>query len=136
MPLLAAIAFAAAVSHATPAKPSDPAVDVCVKAAAATDHIAITDVDRDACTCATKQLRSRLSHDDFDLHQQMLQVIATGADKKAFDKRMSDIMLKRGMNQQMVDAFLARSKKAEDEAQGLCNASPLLGPSPLPRSGH
>jgi hypothetical protein len=133
LPLFAVMAFAVAASQAQPVKPSDPAVDICVKAAAATDHIGVADVDRDACICATKQMRSRLSHDDFDLHEKMLEVIATGADKKAFDKQMSDIMLKHGMNQQMVDSFLARSKKAEDQAQALCNTSPLLGPSPLPR---
>jgi hypothetical protein len=116
--------------------PADPAVDICVKAAAATDHIAVKDVDRDACVCATRQLRTKLRGGDFDLHEKMLEVIAGGADKKSFDKQMSDIMLKRGMNQQMVDAFLVRSKKAEDEAQALCNTSPLLGPMPAPKNGH
>ena len=133
MHLLAATLFAlaAASTPAHAAKPSDPAVDICVKAAAATDHVDVKDVDRDACVCATKQLHTRLKGDDFALHEKMLEIIATGADKKSFDKQMSDIMLKRGMNQEMVDAFLSRSKKAEDQAQALCNSQPLLGPLPL-----
>ncbi|MGN6516526.1 MAG: hypothetical protein ACTHLR_11895 [Rhizomicrobium sp.] len=134
MHILAAALLALTTATATPAhsaKPSDPAVDTCVKAAAVTDHVSVKDVDRDACVCATKQLRTRLKGDDFDLHEKMLQIIATGADKKSFDKQMSDIMLKRGMNQPMVDAFLSRSKKAEDQAQALCNSQPLLGPLPL-----
>ena len=63
-------------------------------------------------------------------------VIASGADQKSFDKQMSDIMLKRGMKQPDVDAFLARSKKAENAAQAKCNTSPLLNPTPLPDNPH
>ncbi|HEY2034871.1 MAG TPA: hypothetical protein VGH02_14405 [Rhizomicrobium sp.] len=106
-----------------------------MKAAAAADHIKVDDVDKDACVCATKQLHLLLKPDDYDLHEKMLSVIASGADRKSFDKQMSDIMLKRGMKQPDVDAFLARSKKAENAAQAKCNtAPPLLGPAPSP--GH
>jgi hypothetical protein len=94
-------------------------------------------VDKDACVCATKELHKSLSPDDFALHEKMLEVIASGADEKAFNKQMSGIMLKRGMNQKMVDAFLARSKKAQDKAQAKCNtAPPLLGPTPLLGNPH
>jgi len=125
-----ALAFGAAAS----AKPEsmNPEVQTCMKAAAAADHIKLDDVDKDACVCATKELHQSLTPEDFALHEKMLEVIASGADEKAFNKQMSDIMLKRGMNQPMVDAFLARSKKAQDKAQAKCNtAPPLLGPAPL-----
>ncbi|HSM95896.1 MAG TPA: hypothetical protein VLT91_07625 [Rhizomicrobium sp.] len=126
---------AGVLGHAAtgPAKnaPVNPEVDICVKAAAAADHIKADDVDKDACVCATKELHLLLKPDDFDLHEKMLTVIAGGADKNSFDKQMSDIMLKRGMKQPDVDAFLARSKKAENAAQTKCNSSPLLNPQPL-----
>jgi hypothetical protein len=125
---------APAPMKAVPAKsaPVSPEVEICMKAAAATDHIKLGDVDKDACACATAELHKSLSPDDFALHENMLEVIASGADQKSFDKQMSDIMLKRGMNQKMVDTFLARSKKAETAAQAKCNtAPPLLGPAPL-----
>ena len=129
---------AGALAHAAPAKPvlANPEVDICVKAAAAADHIKAADVDKDACVCATKQLHLLLKPGDYDLHEQMLTVIASGADQKSFDKQMSDIMLKRGMKQPDVDAFLARSKKAENAAQAKCNTSPLLNPTPLPDNPH
>lgn len=112
--------------------PSAGEINVCMKAAAAADHVKLADVDKDACICATKQLRGTLKPDDYDLHEKMLIVIGSGADQKSFDKQMSDIMLKRGMKQPDVDAFLARSKKAETAAQAKCNtAPPLLGPKPL-----
>jgi hypothetical protein len=127
LPLLVA---AGALAHGAPAPkklaPVNPEVEVCVKAAAATDHIKTSDVDKDACACATSALHKLLTPDDFDLHEKMLEVIASGADEKTFNKQMSDVMLKRGMNQKMVDAFLARSKKAQDKAQAKCNVTPPL----------
>lgn len=128
-----------ALALGAPAKPAlvSPEVQICMKAAAATDHIKLEEVDKDACVCATKELHKSLSPDDFALHENMLEVIASGADEKAFNKQMSGIMLKRGMNQPMVDAFLARSKKAQDKAQAKCNtAPPLLGPTPLLGNPH
>jgi hypothetical protein len=134
LPVLVAVsAFAqAATAPAKPAKPN-PEVGVCVKAAAATDHIKTDDVDRDACACATKELHHTLSPDDFALHEKMLEVIASGANEQSFNKQMSDIMLKRGMNQQMVNAFLARTKKAQDKAHAKCNVPPPLD---LPDLNH
>jgi hypothetical protein len=137
--LIATSAFATgapAPAKTTPAKsaPVNPEVMVCMKAAAATDHIKISEVDKDACTCATGELHKSLTPDDFSLHEKMLEVIASGADEKAFNKQMSGVMLKRGMNQKMVDAFLARTKKAQDKAQAKCNASaPLMN---LPDLSH
>jgi hypothetical protein len=66
----------------------------------------------------------------------MLIVIGSGADQKSFDKQMSDVMLKRGMKQPDVDAFLARSKKAENAARAKCNTAPLLNPTPLLDTPH
>jgi hypothetical protein len=136
LPILIATGGLALGAPAKPA-PVNPEVQICMKAAAATDHIKLDDVDKDACVCATKELHKSLSPDDFSLHEKMLVVIASGADEKSFNKQMSDIMLKRGMNQKMVDAFLARSKKAQDKAQAICNtAPPLLGPTPLLGNPH
>jgi hypothetical protein len=59
-------------------------------------------------------------------------IIASGADEKSFNKQLSDIMLARGMNQHDADAFLARSRAAEQKAQEMCNPSPLLTPQALP----
>jgi hypothetical protein len=136
--LLAALAMVSmsfsAQAAVTTAAPTE--ADICVKAAAATDHIAVKDVDKDACQCATKQLHAALKPSDFALHEQMLEIIATGADEKSFNKQLSDIMLKRGMTQKDADAFLARSKSAEEKAQIICNTSPLLGPEPTPKRGH
>jgi hypothetical protein len=130
-------ALADAASVPTKAAPVNPEVTICVKAAAAADHIKVDDVDKDACVCATKQLHLLLKPGDYDLHEKMLTVIASGADQKSFDKQMSDIMLKRGMKQPDVDAFLTRSKKAEAAAQSKCNATPpLLGPLPSLGNPH
>lgn len=129
--LIAAGSFA----HATPA-PVNKEVEICMKAAAAADHIKLEDVDKDACVCATKQLHLLLKPGDYDLHEKMLTVIASGADQKSFDKQMSDIMLKRGMKQPDVDAFLERSKKAENAAHAKCNTAPLLNPTPLLGNPH
>ncbi|MGN6149819.1 MAG: hypothetical protein ACTHPD_14875 [Rhizomicrobium sp.] len=132
--LFAAGALATGAPAQKKSTPVNPEVEVCVKAAAATDHIKIGDVDKDACACATSELHKSLTPDDFALHEKMLEVIASGADEKAFNKQMSDIMLKRGMNQKMVDSFLARTKKAQDRAQTKCNASaPLMN---LPDLSH
>ena len=116
--------------------PSTGEINVCMKAAAAADHVKLEDVDKDACVCATKQLRVSLKPGDYDLHEKMLTVIASGADQKSFDKQMSDIMLKRGMKQPDVDAFLERSKKAENAAHAKCNTAPLLNPTPLLGNPH
>ena len=108
-------------------------VDLCVKAAAATDHVAVKDVDRGACDCAVKELHKSLRPHDYDLHEKMVEIIASGADEKTFNRQMSDVMLARGMDQHDADAFLSRSRKAEQHAQEICNSSPLLNPSsPLP----
>ena len=106
-------------------------IDVCVKAAAAADHIKSADVDRESCVCATKELQTTMRPGDFDLHEKMLEIIGSGANEKAFNKQMSDIMLQRGMKQTDVDAFLARSKKAETAAKTKCDSSPLLD-RPIP----
>jgi len=124
--LASALGFSCA--HTAPA----PNVDVCVKAAAATDHVKPGDVDRGGCECATKQLRTNLKPSDFSLHEQMLQIIASGADQKTGQKQLSDIMLQRGMNQHDADAFFARVSAAQTKAQDICNPSPLLSPEPLP----
>jgi hypothetical protein len=126
------IALAGAVTATAPQTKVSPDVQVCIKAAAATDHTTVADVDRDACVCATRELHVRLRGGDFDLHQKMLEVIGSGADKKSFDAQMSDIMVKRGMTQPDVDAFLTRSKKAEAAAQAKCNTSPLINNPILP----
>jgi hypothetical protein len=131
---ISAAGAAFAVPVATPA--TDSATSICMKAAAATDHVALTDVDKDACQCATKQLHGVLKPSDFALHEQMLEILASGADEKSFNKQLSDIMLNRGMTQKDADAFLARSKAAEEKAQAVCNNSPLLAPEPAPKAGH
>lgn len=126
------LVIALAAAAATPLPKVPPEVQVCIKAAAATNHTTVTDVDAAACVCATKELHVRLKGGDFDLHQKMLEVIGTGADKKSFDAQMSGIMLKRGMTQSDVDAFLARSQKAEAAAEAKCNTSPLINNPILP----
>src|SRR6185437_16336632 len=110
--VLAAIAIlgAGGAAQAAPLSAAQQDLDICMRAAAATDHVALKEVDKDACVCATADLRKTLKPSDFDLHQRMLEVIASGADEKTFNKQMSDIMLQRGMNQSDADAFLARTK--------------------------
>jgi hypothetical protein len=103
-----------------------PDVDVCMRAAAAVAHSTVTESDRGGCVCAGQQLRKFLSPGDYDLHEDMETIIAGGADEKSFNKQMSDVMLKRGMNQANADAFLKRAQAAEDKAQQICNPSPLL----------
>jgi hypothetical protein len=119
---------------AAPPAPANPEIDTCIKAAAATDHVSVKDVDKGACECATQELHKLLKPGDYDLHARMLQIIASGADEATFNKQMSDIMLGRGMNQHDADAFLARSRAAERKAQDDCNPSILLDPSY--KAGH
>jgi len=113
MNLLAIIVLA--VVPATPAP--NPDVDVCM---------------RGGCACAAQQLHKSLSPGDYALHEEMETIIAAGADEKSFNRQMSDIMLKRGMNQTNANAFLARAHAAEIKAQQVCNPSPLLAPEPQP----
>jgi hypothetical protein len=129
---LAAVAMLCAITgaQALPLSPAEQEIDVCMRASAATDHVALKEVDKGACQCATADLHKILKPGDFDLHERMLEVIASGADEKSFNKQMSDVMLERGMNQSGVDSFLARSKAAERKAQEDCNASILLDPVP------
>ena len=125
-----AILCGLAGAQAAPLSPAEQEIETCVNAAAATDHVPVKMVDRGACQCATADLRRTLKPGDFDLHERMLEIIASGADKKTFDKQMSDIMLARGMKQSDVDAFLARTKAAQQKAQDDCNAAIMLDPVP------
>src|ERR1700761_7288083 len=134
--LAAAVLLSASAAQALPLSAANQEVDVCMRAAAATDHVALKEVDKAACECATKDLHQSLKSSDFDLHEQMLETIASGADKPTFDKKMSDVMQARGMKQSDVDAFLARSKSAEARAQEDCNNSPLLTPQNMQNTGH
>jgi hypothetical protein len=133
---LFAIVSASGFAKAAPLSPANMEIDVCMRAAAASDHVALKEVDKGACTCATNKLHAYLKPTDFDLHEQMLEAIASGADEKTFNAQMSDIMQKRGMNQSDVDKFLARSKAAELKAQDACNPSLLLGPDPGKTPAH
>jgi hypothetical protein len=123
-------------AQAAPLAPDEQEIDVCVKAAAATDHVAVRQVDRGACQCATADLHKILKPGDYDLHERMLEIIASGADEKTFNKQMSDLMLQRGMNQSGVDAFLARTQAAQRKAQEDCDPSIMLDPPPANRPGH
>jgi hypothetical protein len=128
MNLLAIIVLA--VVPATPAP--NPDVDVCMRAAAVVAHSTVSESDRGGCACAAQQLHKSLSPGDYALHEEMETIIAAGADEKSFNRQMSDIMLKRGMNQTNANAFLARAHAAEIKAQQVCNPSPLLAPEPQP----
>jgi hypothetical protein len=130
-----AILWAGSAAQAAPLSPAEQDLDTCMRASAATDHVALKDVDKGACQCATADLRKTLKPSDFDLHERMLEIIASGADEKTFNKQMSDVMLQRGMNQNDADAFLARSKAAERKAQDDCDASIMLDPEPN-KAGH
>ncbi len=123
-----------ASAQAVPLSLAEQELETCVNAAAATDHVPVKMVDRDACKCATAALSKILKPGEYDLHERMLEIIAGGADEKTFNKQMSDIMLQRGMNQSGVDAFLARTKAAQQKAQEDCDPSIMLD-SPL-KSGH
>jgi hypothetical protein len=123
-----------ASAQAAPLSPANLEIDTCIKAAAATDHVSVKDVDTGACECATQDLHKFLKPGDFDLHERMLQIIGSGADEATFNKQMSDVMLGRGMNQRDADAFLARSKAAERKARDDCNPSIMLDPSY--KAGH
>jgi hypothetical protein len=126
MNLLAVLAFTAMPSTVAP----NPDVDVCMRAAAVAAHSSVKESDRGACACAVQQLHKYLAPRDYALHEEMEIIIADGGDEKSFNKHMSDIMLKRGMNQASANAFLARARAAEDKAQEICNPSPLLAPEP------
>jgi hypothetical protein len=128
---LAAIIVLAVVPATTTPAPN-PDVDVCMRAAAIVAHSTVSESDRGGCACAVQQLHKFLAPGDYTLHEEMETIIASGADEKSFDKQMSDIMLKRGMNQTSANAFLARSHSAESKAQDICNPSPLLAPEPQP----
>ena len=78
--------------QAAPLSPAEQEIDTCVNAAAATDHVPVKMVDRDACKCATAELHKILKPGDFDLHERMLEVIASGADEKTFNRQMSDVI--------------------------------------------
>lgn len=119
--LLTALLFAAASATAIP-----PDVNVCMRAAAAVTHSTLEDTDQSGCVCTTGQLRKYLSAGDYALHQTMEEIIASGADEKSFNTQLSAILVKRGMDQTMADAFLARSRAAEARANAVCNPSPLL----------
>jgi len=130
--ILVVSAFGIAAARATPAEE----LAICIKAAAATDHVDVKDVDRGGCECATKQLRSSLKPGDFALHERMLEIIASGADQKTGEKQLSDVMLQRGMTQRDADAFFARVNAAQEKAQEICNPSPLLPPQTVPKNGQ
>jgi hypothetical protein len=123
-----AIATAAAAPARPPVQPGS-AVDICMRAAAAVAHSPVKDADRDDCACTDQQLHKLLHGGDYALHEDMQTIIASGADEKSFNKQLSDIMLKRSMNQNDANAFFARLKTAEAEAHAICDTSPLLGPS-------
>jgi hypothetical protein len=123
-------------AQAVPLSSANQEIETCVNAAAATDHVPAKMVDRGACECATADLHKILKPGDFDLHERMLEIIATGADEKTFNKQMSDIMLQRGMKQNDVDAFLARTKAAQNKAQQDCDPSIMLDPTTPNKSGH
>ena len=124
-----------AIAGTTAPAPANAAVDVCMRAASAVGHSAVKDTDRDSCACADQQLHKLLHGGDYALHEEMLTIIAGGADETNFNKQLSDIMLKRGMNQGDADQFFARLKAAESKAQAACNSEPLMGPplSPQPQ---
>jgi hypothetical protein len=121
MILAAILAIAAATA------PSSTPVDLCMRAAAVVAHASIKESDRDGCVCADQQLRKLLHGSDYALHEDMQSIIASGADEASFNKQLSDIMLKRRMNQNDANQFFARLKTAESQVQAICNSSPLLG---------
>jgi len=118
---LAAMALAAVPSVMAPSSDAD----VCMRAAAAVTQSRATDIDRAGCTCTVDQLKKLLSPADYDLHEKMEEILAFGADEKSFNKQLSDVMLKRGMNQADADAFLSRARMAEARAKDACAPVPL-----------
>ncbi|HEY2071190.1 MAG TPA: hypothetical protein VGG48_16655 [Rhizomicrobium sp.] len=121
MSLLTSLVFAVAAANAPPAD-----VEVCMQAAAAATHSTANDSDRDGCVCTVQQLHKFLAPADYALHERMEAIIASGADEVSFNKQLSDIMKRRGMTQIDADAFLSRSRSAEQQAGAACNTSPLL----------
>ncbi len=120
---LLSILLLAVVPSTTTASPD---VDLCMRAAAAAAHSTVSDSDHEGCVCTVQQLHKFLMPGDYDLHAKMEEIIASGADEKAFNSQLSDVMKKRGMNQGDADAFLKRSQTAEAHANEVCNPSPLL----------
>ena len=120
--MLAALVMFAAIQTGVP--PAD--VQVCMQAAAAATHSTVKDSDHDGCVCTVEQLRKMLVPNDYDLHEKMEAIIASGADEKSFNAQVSDIMKRRGMNQLDADAFLSRSHAAEVKASETCNSDPLF----------
>jgi hypothetical protein len=119
---LGALLFAVVPTSVVP--PTD--VDVCMRAAATVAHSTVKDSDKDGCVCTVQQLHKFLAPGDYTLHESMEEIIASGADEKSFNAQLSAIMRKRGMNQRDADAFLTRSRSAEQRASDVCNPSPLL----------
>ncbi|HEX3675418.1 MAG TPA: hypothetical protein VHU87_14190 [Rhizomicrobium sp.] len=117
--------LALAVAPSAPVVDS-PDVGTCMRAAAVVAKSTVKDSDHDGCVCTVQQLHKFLNPGDYELHQKMEEIIATGADEKSFNTQLSDILKKRGMNQADADAFLTRSRTAEYRAQDVCNPSPLL----------
>jgi hypothetical protein len=135
MLLAAILAIAAATAPVQSSAQPGSAVDICMRAAAAVGHTTVKDADRDECACADQQLHKLLHGGDYALHEEMQTIIAGGANEASFNKQLSGIMLKRGMNQSDADQFFARLKTAEGKAQAACNTEPLMGPelAPQPR---
>jgi hypothetical protein len=133
--LAAILAVAAANAPAQPPVQPGSAVDICMRAAAAIAHSAVKDADRADCACSDQQLHRLLHGGDYALHEDMQTIIANGANEASFNKQLSDIMLKRGMNQNDANQFFARLKTAETATQAICSDSPLMGPplAPQPR---
>jgi hypothetical protein len=128
--LSALLAIAAATAaHAQGNTP----VDICMRAAAAVAHASVKETDRGSCACSDQQLHKLLHGGDYALHEDMQTILATGADEASFNKQLSDIMLKRGMNQNDANQFFARLKTAEAKVQELCNSEPLMGPPITPQ---
>jgi hypothetical protein len=123
--------FAAILALATAAAPANSPVGICMRAAAVVAHSTVKESDRDGCVCADRQFHKLLSAGDYALHEDMLALIASGAGQASFNKQMSDIMLKRGMNQADANQFLARVHAAEFKVQNMCTTLPLEpGPPP------
>jgi hypothetical protein len=129
--MILAVLLAIAATTA-PAQGSTP-VDICMRAAAVVAHASVKETDRGSCACSDQQLHKLLHGGDYALHEDMQTIIASGADEASFNKQLSDIMRKHGMNQNDADQFFARLKIAEAQAEELCNSEPLMGPPLAPQ---
>ncbi len=109
--------LAAVLAIAAANAPSTMPADICMRAAAVIAHAPVKESDRQGCVCADQQLHKLLHGGDYALHEAMQTIIAGGADEASFNKQLSDVMLKRGMNQSDADQFFARLKMAEGNAQ-------------------